>query len=233
VKWASQRVFDFVLMNCRKAALTSYGKFGHHEYVEMGIAAKVRFFHDLECGGLTFNCWKMKENATEAAVATSLEIPKPRMTLRPETAFETYECMAKLFQDSTNDNTLILCPPTFPAVDAIGFGRRIFRVIVNKNHSLDPEGMKKILVSAGILTANGKNIKEGAKNITLYWVVLPGIVNRWKDHVQNKCEDDRYILQDAIKFVEQVVLELPVDNILDEESNAREMFGLQEDYDSE
>jgi len=29
-----------------------------------------------------------------------------------------------------------------------------------------------------------------------------------------------------MKFVEQVVLELPVDNILDEESDAREMFGL-------
>jgi len=143
--------------------------------------------------------------------------------------------MAKLFQasttdvDSTNNDTVIICPPTFPAVDAIGFGRRVFQVTVSKNHSLNPEGMKNILVSAGILTANGKNIKEGAENITLYWVVPPAIVGLWKDQVRKKCEDDRYNLQDAMKFVEQFVLELPVDNILNEGSDVNEMFDLQAD----
>jgi len=181
----------------------------------------------------------MKENSTEAAVATSLEIPKTRTTLFPHSEFETYEYMAKLFQastndvDSTNNDTVIICPPTFPAVDAIGFGRRVFQVTVSKNHSLNPEGMKNILISAGILTANGKHIKEGAKNLTLYWVVPPAIVGIWKDHVRKKCEDNRYNLQDAMKFVEQVVLELPVDNSLNERSDANQMFGLQDDDDLE
>jgi len=36
-----------------------------------------------------------------------------------------------------------------------------------------------------------------------------------------------------MKFVEQVVLELPVDNSLNERSDANQMFGLQDDDDLE
>jgi len=39
-------------------------------------------------------------------------------------------------------------------------------VTISKDHSLNPEGMKKILIAAGILTTDGKKMIEGEKNET-------------------------------------------------------------------
>jgi len=72
----------------------------------MSHAVENLFLCDLEHGGRTFDCWKMKENSSDTASATSLQIPQTPLTLRPATASETYEHMAKVF--STNDNTVII-----------------------------------------------------------------------------------------------------------------------------
>jgi len=80
----------------------------------MGHAVENLFLCDLEHGGRTFHCWKMKESSEDTASATSLQIPKTSLTLRPATASETYEHMAKLFL--TKDNTVIICLPKFLVV---------------------------------------------------------------------------------------------------------------------
>jgi len=67
-----------------------------------------------------------------------------------------------------------------------------------------------------------RRLKEGG--FSFYWVVPLGIVNHWKDYVQKKCKGDGDILQQAVKYVEQLVLELPVDNNLDQKLDVREMF---------
>ena len=172
VRWASQRIFEFVLNKYRKEALTNHGKRNDFEFVEIGRAAEYWFIHDLQHVGCTFDCWKMKENTDDAVgCTTSLEIPQNQDILCPKTASETYQYIAKLFEDSSNNSTLIVCPPNFTAAYAIGFGHRVFQVATSKNHSLNPDGMKKILVSAGILAASGQEINEGAQPITFYWVV--------------------------------------------------------------
>ena len=150
--------------------------------------------------------------------------------------------IAGRWKKATNDNTVIICPKNFPAIDAVGFGRKVFQVTISKDHSLNPEGMKDILIAAGILTIEGelnKTTIEGEQNettieeekekkrISFYWVVPAGIVEDWKGHVQKKCKGDGYILQKAVKeYVQQFVLKLPDDNVLDGKMDVDKMFGL-------
>jgi len=222
VELASQSVCEFLTKFC-KDILTHAGKTKDQKGVEICRAARSRLLCNLQHGGLIFDCWKTQGEANDmVAVTANLEIPEIPNVLHPETASETHMCIVKLFQGlSNNKNTLIVCPPTFPAADVIGFGRQIFQVVFTENQSLDYKGMKKVLVSAGILAASGQEINEGAQPIILYWVVPPGSAFLWKNLVQHKFQNDQAILQEAMQdYVEEFILELPFEeNILDEESN--------------
>ena len=53
----------------------------------------------------------------------------------------------------------------------------------------------------------------------------PGIVDHWKGYVQQKCKGDGDILQKAVKeYVQQFVLELPIDNTKDQKVDVDKMF---------
>jgi len=228
LKWASETILDFVLNKFRKEILTFLGKTSDYDFVEMGHAAEKLFLSDLEHGGLTFDCWKMKKNSNDVAAEESLEIPRTRNISKPKTASEAYKCIAELFQDSSNKNTLIVCPRNFPAVDAIRSGRQVLRVTISEDHSMNPDGMKNILVSAGILAANGDRINEGAQPISFYWVVLPEMMNQWKNK-RNELKPGGGILQKAMTdFVEQFVLKIPIESILHEEPDVHKIFGMME-----
>jgi len=55
--------------------------------------------------------------------------------------------------------------------------------------------------------------------------VPPGIVDHWKGYVQLKCKSDGDILQKAVKeYVQQFVLDLPIDNTKDQKVDVDKMF---------
>jgi len=226
VNWASQAVFRFVVNKFRKEALTYVGKTDDHEFIELGKAAEYWFIRDLQHGGLTFDCWSMEGKSDDAV---NLEIPRRPKELRPRTASETYKSLAKLFAESSNKDTFIVCPPNFPTVDAIGFGCRVFQVTVSKSHTLKLDGLKKILVSAGILASNGQEIIGGAEKISFYWVVLPGIVSHWTNCAPVNLKDDREAVGTTVnQYVKQFVLKLPEESKWDENTDSIEKLFLPE-----
>ena len=106
---------------------------------------------------------------------------------------------------------------------------------VSKSHTLKPDVMKKILVSAGILAANEQEILNGDgkisgdRKISFYWVVPPGIVPHWKNSGRKTIKDDGGALEKAINdSVEQFVLELPLESKWIEKTDILKTFSSPE-----
>jgi len=98
----------------------------------------------------------MKESSEDTASATSLQIPKTSLTFAPGNSIQNLWAYGQTVfnQGQHRDNLSAEIP-----------GCQVFQVTMSKDHSLNPEGMKNILIAAGILTMDGEKTIEVEQNV--------------------------------------------------------------------
>jgi hypothetical protein len=102
-----------------------------------------------------------------------LDYARAELDLSGLKQLQAFACLPAVLQPEGRQVAVL--PPTYPAIDAAGPGRRVFQITLQLNRPLTPNQIDYLLASAKLLThLNGKWTIDSSKDkVEFYWMVLP------------------------------------------------------------
>lgn len=175
----------------------------------MGHSVENLVWDDLQAGG-KFRVIRMDGHAKD-------ELRLSKSTAMPITNCQVNDLLAMVFNKSTQ---LARMSKDGPLVDFAGPGRRFYQVTVGKDHSMNFNGMKTLLLAEGYLEQHMKDqyrvIEDVERKLELNWVVPYERKSDWetkkpkkflvKDHKPPKRTGVREVNGALKKYVEQYVM---------------------------
>jgi hypothetical protein len=189
-------VLESVRKQHRGAILSFWDKPDVEQRIAMGIAVEELFWvDDLErftapppSTGTPFSMqrWKQTRGSTNAPLRSDLVGSKQWTKLPDRLGIDGLELIFN------SDDQVCRTSVATPTIDFAGPGRKVYQVTVGKNHSMNIDGMIKILNQAGYLREDNKGnvalVRSGApkEKFEFIWVVPKGIAPDWKNKVPRR-----------------------------------------------
>jgi hypothetical protein len=232
-------VLESVWKQHRGAILSFWDKPDVEQRIAMGIAVEELFWvDDLErftapppSTGTPFSMKRWKQTGSAyPPVPSDLVGSKQWTKLSDRLGIDGLELIFN------SDDQVCRMSVATPTIDFAGPGRKVYQVTVGKNHSMNIDGMIKILIQAGYLREDDKGnaalVRSGApkEKFEFIWVVPKGIAPGWKNKVPRRVAQTskrNKALQSCLDaYVEQYVLEMDPKLPLAIESHAYFQSGL-------